>query len=84
MLNICHLDLDVPVPEVSLESFCSAYRLNDQIQNLKNLQFIPGTPIDDIEDWKEYGFTSVSWSRLKNANRRFLNDVVGGKWPATK
>ena len=43
------------------------------------MQFKPGDPLDDVESWKEAGFTDVSWNRVKGKNQLFLSEVRAGR-----
>ncbi|PPQ80784.1 hypothetical protein CVT24_011488 [Panaeolus cyanescens] len=72
------------IPDISLGAFCERYGISGRDQErLEKLEYQPGDKLDALEesDWKNFaGFTSLSWQRILEKTRQFVQDVRNGLW----
>ncbi|THU82998.1 hypothetical protein K435DRAFT_871748 [Dendrothele bispora CBS 962.96] len=74
------LKVDVP-----LDAFCKQYRLDDTIKSkLETLGYVPGDrnllKLSEDEWRGKAGFATLTWGRVKDIHKRFMEDTVRGKW----
>ncbi|KAE9401203.1 hypothetical protein BT96DRAFT_938056 [Gymnopus androsaceus JB14] len=64
-----------PIPEtiISLNEFCTKYRLTAVEARLIKIEFEPGDNLTDYpqEDWLKAGFTKLSWDRVVKSNKAY-------------
>lgn len=66
-------------PTISVDEFCTRYNISPTDQErLVKLEFQPGdrnvTKLPR-EDWAEYGFTTLSWGRVVDANKKYMRSL---------
>ncbi|THU88870.1 hypothetical protein K435DRAFT_865862 [Dendrothele bispora CBS 962.96] len=74
------LKVDVP-----LDAFCKQYRLDDTIKSkLETLGYVPGDrnllKLSEDEWHGKAGFATLTWGRVKDIHKQFMEDTVRGKW----
>ncbi|THU91027.1 hypothetical protein K435DRAFT_801580 [Dendrothele bispora CBS 962.96] len=71
--------------DVLLDAFCKQYRLDDTIKSkLETLGYVPGDrnllKLSEDEWHGKAGFATLTWGRVKDIHKRFMEDAVRGKW----